>query len=82
MPPVPLWPGPNTRHAGKCDWVRRADSKEETGQKARDDERCSNADGDAENREPSAFAHHQTQYVASLRAERHANADLLGAARH
>ena len=66
----------------ECDWVRGADSKKETGQKARDDEGCSNANAHAENREPSTFAHDQTQYLPSLRAERHANADLLGAPRN
>src|SRR2546428_6426178 len=67
-------------HAGECDWVRGADSEKESGQKARDDEGGSNANSHAENREPSAFARDQTQYVAALRAERHSNADLLGAA--
>src|SRR5436309_14038622 len=69
-------------HAGECDWVRGANSEKETGQKARDDEGCSNANAHAENREPSAFAHDQTHYVASLRAKRHANADLLSATRN
>ena len=57
-------------HANECDWVGRANSEKETRQKARDDEGCSNTDGHAEHREPSAFAHDQTQYVASPRAMR------------
>src|SRR5579864_2923226 len=67
-------------YACECDWVRRAHSEKETGQEARDRQGCANADRHSESREPCAFAYDQTQYVRSPGAERHANADFLGAA--
>src|SRR5579864_2756715 len=67
-------------YACECDWVRSAHSEKETGQEARDRQGCANADRHSESREPCAFAYDQTQYVRSPGAERHANADFLGAA--
>src|SRR5262245_46129985 len=51
-------------HAGECDWIRGADSVEETGQKTRDHERRADANAYAEtaSRAPSLTTRRSTSH--------------------
>ena len=66
----------------ECQRVSGTNPPKETRHKARDDERRGNANSHAEGGQTRAFAHDLTKDVTALGTERHANANLLCAARH
>src|SRR6185503_14711566 len=70
------------RHADEHRDVARFDAVERRGEERREEERCDDADDDADSDERHALPHDAPADFTRLRAERHANADLLRAVLH
>jgi hypothetical protein len=69
----------NSGGGGESGGVKRLDAEEQRGHEARGGRGPGDADGDAEHAHAQALEENEPGNIAALRAERHADADFVGA---